>query len=49
MSFLDFKNSKLSCVENDFYRTDVKINIITEKRPVILEEEPGEGTLREAL
>jgi len=31
MSFLDFKNSKLSCVENDFYRTDVKLNIITEK------------------
>ena len=31
MSFLDFKNSKLSCVENDFYKTDVKLNIITEK------------------
>jgi len=37
MSFLDFKNSKLSCVENDFYKTDLKLNIITEKINNIIE------------
>lgn len=47
MSFLDFKNSKLSCVENDFYRTDEKLKIITDKLNEITINE--NGTIKDKL